>query len=306
MYTKISVYLLAALLAATGFVASLADYHHGDLVPTARRAQFHGQRTHWHDLTARHCPKFGEDHAVAVPIPKPTSWREDDEYKISLSFEGDRHHRVAPGHVQVHPRGARRPVANAGRGKRTSRFDKDNKRGDEELGVVPMLDIEITHGRGEIRAVKADTVAVGRKYLKTHRSLVEEFHNHTLWPKHLLVRYRWTEKTDVDAKFGSTVLLGMCAAVGVGCLISACAAYNGSIADFVGRRASPSRTEFSTGRRSWREHGGHGNGRHGGTGSHSTSDGRRGDRRWTDRRAWAESMREHAYARGGYAKVRIV
>ncbi|ACO62440.1 predicted protein, partial [Micromonas commoda] len=173
-----SVYLLAALLAATGFELATADYHHGDLVPTARRAQFHGQRTHWHDLTARHCPKFGEDHAVAVPIPKPTSWREDDEYKISLSFEGDRH---LTGWLL---------------------------RGDEDPGVVPMLDIEITHGRGEIRAVKADTVAVGRKYLKTHRSLVEEFHNHTVWPKHLLVRYRWTEKTDVDAKFSSTVLLG--------------------------------------------------------------------------------------------------
>ena len=107
---------------------------------------------------------------------------EDDEYKISLSFEGDRH---LTGWLLVMSKSIREAhetaVANAGRGKRTSRFDKDNKRGDEDPGVVPMLDIEITHGRGEIRAVKADTVAVGRKYLKTHRSLVEEFHNHTVW-----------------------------------------------------------------------------------------------------------------------------
>ena len=34
MYTKISVYLLAALLAATGFELATADYHHGDLVPS--------------------------------------------------------------------------------------------------------------------------------------------------------------------------------------------------------------------------------------------------------------------------------
>jgi hypothetical protein len=299
MYTKISVYLLAALLAATGFVPSLADYHHGDLVPTARRAQFHGQRTHWHDLTARHCPKFGEDHAVAVPIPKPTSWREDDEYKISLSFEGDRH---LTGWLLVMSKSIREAheeaVANAGRGKRTSRFDKDNKRGDEELGVVPMLDIEITHGRGEIRAVKADTVAVGRKYLKTHRSLVEEFHNHTVWPKHLLVRYRWTEKTDVDAKFGSAVLLGMCAAVGVGCLISACAAYNGSIADFVDDIFAEEDGVFDDADAVGGKHGGHGGtgGRHGGTGGRHASyddDGSTGV---------GGAMRATAYARGGYAK----
>ena len=293
MYTKISVYLLVALLAATWFEPSLADYHHGDLVPTARRAQFHGQRTHWHDLTARHCPKFGEDHAVAVPIPKPTSWREDDEYKISLSFEGDRH---LTGWLLVMSKSIREAheeaVANAGRGKRTSRFDKDNKRGDEDPGVVPMLDIEITHGRGEIRAVKADTVAVGRKYLKTHRSLVEEFHNHTVWPKHLLVRYRWTEKTDVDAKFSSTVLLGTCAAVGVGCLISACAAYNGSIADFVDDVFADADGTFEDAYTA----GGGRRGARGGTGGRHASyddDGSTGV---------GGAMRDTAYARGGYAK----
>ena len=133
---------------------------------------------------------------------------------------------------------------------------------------------------------------MGRKYLKTHRSLVEEFHNHTVWPKHLLVRYRWTEKTDVDAKFSSTVLLGVCAAVGVGCLISACAAYNGSIADFVDDVFAESDGTFEDAYAA----GGGRHGARGGTGGRHASyddDGSTGV---------GGAMRDTAYARGGYAK----
>ena len=114
-------------------------------------------------------------------------------------------------------------------------------------------------------------------------------------PKHLLVRYRWTEKTDVDAKFGSTVLLGMCAAVGVGCLISACAAYNGSIADFVDDIFAEEDGVFDDADAVGGKHGGTG-GRHGGTGGRHAScddDGSTGV---------GGAMRATAYARGGYAK----
>lgn len=47
------------------------NFHPGDFVQTSRRGQFHGQRTHWHDLLGRHCPKFGEYNVIALPIPKP-------------------------------------------------------------------------------------------------------------------------------------------------------------------------------------------------------------------------------------------
>lgn len=49
----------------------LGNFHPGDFVQTSRRAQFHGQRTHWHDLLGRHCPKFGQYNVVAIPLPKP-------------------------------------------------------------------------------------------------------------------------------------------------------------------------------------------------------------------------------------------
>jgi len=55
------------------------------------------KRTHWHDLLGRHCPRFGMDKVVAVPLPKPVDmWPdaslENFEYKLSLSFDGERYH----------------------------------------------------------------------------------------------------------------------------------------------------------------------------------------------------------------------
>ncbi|KAK3244456.1 hypothetical protein CYMTET_45929, partial [Cymbomonas tetramitiformis] len=67
-----------------------ADYHAGDFVPMARRAQFHGTRTQWHDVLGRHCPRFGQDSTVVVPLPKPVGLGQNDDYKLSLSFEGER------------------------------------------------------------------------------------------------------------------------------------------------------------------------------------------------------------------------
>ena len=84
-----SVVLALALCAPS---PARADFHRGDLVPTSRRAQFHGERTAWHDLLATHCPTFDRDGVVAVPLPRPTNLSDDDAYKIRLSFDSDRHH----------------------------------------------------------------------------------------------------------------------------------------------------------------------------------------------------------------------
>ena len=84
------------------------------------------------------------------------------------------------------------------------------------------------------------------------------------------------------------MLLGMCAAVGVGCLISACAAYNGSIADFVDDIFAEEDGVFDDADAV--------GGKHGGTGGRHVSyddDGSTGV---------GGAMRATAYARGGYAK----
>lgn len=46
---------LLLVLATLSPSPAAGDFHRGDLVPTARRAQFHGSRTHWHDLLGRGC-----------------------------------------------------------------------------------------------------------------------------------------------------------------------------------------------------------------------------------------------------------
>ena len=112
--------LLACLLLAA--VGSKANFGDGDFVPAMRRGQFHGvsvilvwarggrnsatgaqgrrqtpalapppppqHRTHWHDVLAHHCPKFGVDRLVAVPIPQPIGFLAADDYKVQFSFDG--------------------------------------------------------------------------------------------------------------------------------------------------------------------------------------------------------------------------
>ena len=73
------------------FAIARGDFHRGDLIASSRRAQFHGQRTQWHDLLARHCPTFGVDRVVAVALPRPLELKEQDDYKLALAFDHDRH-----------------------------------------------------------------------------------------------------------------------------------------------------------------------------------------------------------------------
>ena len=44
-------------------------------------------RTEWHDLLGRHCPRFAWDSVAVLPLPEPTEWHVEDEYKLMLSFD---------------------------------------------------------------------------------------------------------------------------------------------------------------------------------------------------------------------------
>ena len=101
-----------------------------------------------------------------------------DDYKLALAFDGDRF--MTPWLAVM---GGRAPA-------------------------VPMVDVHLTHGGGTVRAVKAKVVPVPEIVQIMHRSVVEEFGNESHWPKHVLVRYQWTEEVEVDATAGAYVLLG--------------------------------------------------------------------------------------------------
>jgi hypothetical protein len=45
------------------------------------------QRTEWHDLLGRHCPRFGKYQIVTFPLQRPQQWAPQDDYKLMLSFD---------------------------------------------------------------------------------------------------------------------------------------------------------------------------------------------------------------------------
>ena len=201
----------AAWLVACAALCALrlcdAEYHVGDFVPTARRAQFHGvraavcrsdrsapergprlqSRTQWHDLLGRHCPKFGHSKTVrprrrrrrppasltahsqvAVPLPRPVGFAAGDEYKLALAFDGDRF--------------------------LTQWLPVLGRRAPE----VPLLQVELvrrsgarsprcahtpraqTHTGGYISAVHASSQAVPASYLRIHAELIQVRPQHKL------------------------------------------------------------------------------------------------------------------------------
>lgn len=104
--------LLVLLLSAC--IANARTFHDGEYVTTARRSQFRQvltavlvcmsrpsshvgkltptrlpmqQRTEWHDLLGRYCPRFGRHQVVTIPIQRPSKWVPEDDYKLMLSFD---------------------------------------------------------------------------------------------------------------------------------------------------------------------------------------------------------------------------
>jgi len=64
----------SSVVAVMATVMPRADYHAGDFIPTARKGQFQGTRTQWHDLIGRHCPRFAQDRTVMLPLPRPVGY----------------------------------------------------------------------------------------------------------------------------------------------------------------------------------------------------------------------------------------
>lgn len=181
-----------------------ASYHTGDVVPASRRAQFHGQRTQWHDLLGRHCPRFGHSKTVAIPLPQPVGFLPGDDYKLALSFEGDRLH--TPWLTLLGNSALEVPLV--------------------EVTLVRLLPscsavlVQVCRAAhppawkqaftgGVVRAVRAQTVPMPASFLQLHQELVAEFNNATVWPKHALVLYQWREEARVDVAAGLIIVLVM-------------------------------------------------------------------------------------------------
>eukprot|EP00899_Mesostigma_viride_P027498 jgi/Mesvir1/7933/Mv11855-RA.1 len=172
-------YLTVVVLATCSlFHECCATFRDGDSVPMARRGQYHGTRTHWHDALGRHCPKFNVDTMVALPIPKPVGFQEEDVYKLSLAFAGDRY--LLPWMLIFGP----------------------------GVDKLPHIHVDMVHSAGELRAVRSTVTPVSDHYAALHVDLEEQYRNATHWPKHVLVSYRWVQASEVDLNTGLYVLFG--------------------------------------------------------------------------------------------------
>jgi len=166
------VWLLAGCL-----TASLA-YNAGEIVPMARRGQYHNMRTEWHDALGRHCPRFAASQEVVLPIPRPVGYTNGEPYKMSLMLGREKY--VTTWLLIM---GLRKIQ-------------------------VPMVDMELQHFGGELRGVRATVVPLPPDYLQQHLEVARQFQNSTHWPKHIMIRYKWVEHKEVDVTLGLTLLFG--------------------------------------------------------------------------------------------------
>eukprot|EP00243_Klebsormidium_subtile_P009042 TRINITY_DN4415_c0_g1_i2.p1 TRINITY_DN4415_c0_g1~~TRINITY_DN4415_c0_g1_i2.p1 ORF type:complete len:224 (+),score=35.90 TRINITY_DN4415_c0_g1_i2:260-931(+) len=167
---------LLPLLYLASIIGLANAYTFGDLVPTQRRGQYHKLRTHWHDALGRHCPRFGVDRLVVLPIPKPTGYQDDDTYKLSLSFGREKY--LTPWVTLLSPKAK----------------------------SLPIIEVELSWSGTELKGVRARVDELPEEFEATHAQLKEEYSKPDHWPKHVMVRYTWREKSDVDVNTGLLVL----------------------------------------------------------------------------------------------------
>ncbi|PSC71398.1 ATP-dependent helicase deoxyribonuclease subunit B [Micractinium conductrix] len=199
---RLALRCLAALLLGVA-AARATEFQESDFVPAARRAQFHGQRTHWHDILGSHCPKFGVKRLVAVPLPQPQGYKAADEYKLQLSFDGDSH--VTPWLAII----------------------------GKHAASPPYVEVELVRTGSEIKSVSAQVFALDAEDQRDHAPLVKEFLNATHWPKHLLVHYTWRTQLDEDEESGLLVLFSAGAFVALLLGLNVARTYRDKLAAFL-------------------------------------------------------------------------
>merc|ERR550537_117492 len=70
-----------------------------------------------------------------------------------------------------------------------------------------MLHLRMGHDVNHLRSVKVELEEVPAFYARNHHEELAQFFNVSHWPKHVLVKYSWTEVVAVDANAGLTFLL---------------------------------------------------------------------------------------------------
>jgi len=172
---------LAAAAAVLGLCGGArGEFRPGEAVPLARRAEFGGRRTLWHDVLGRHTPHFARDRWVALPLPEPREFAAGADYKLSLSFDGGRH---LTGWLPLLPGG-----------------------GGAAAPSVPVLHVTLEHSgprllgvRAVVERLDARGEAFAQAFWASHDEAEAEWVKGR-WPKHLVIDYRWEERAETDAE----------------------------------------------------------------------------------------------------------
>ncbi|KVI03236.1 uncharacterized protein LOC112513738 [Cynara cardunculus var. scolymus] len=170
--------ILALLLLLLSMISDSAAYRPGDIVPMSKMGQYHSSRTVWHDMIGRHCPIFGVNREVLVPISKPTGFTGADPYKISFQVGKEKYY--IPWLLVI------------------------NRKSSE----VPMIDVHLRYSGSDFLGVTAKVVDMPHHYVELHPDIGKQFWDAQIWPKHVLVRYTWEEQSEIDVTSGFYVLFG--------------------------------------------------------------------------------------------------
>ncbi|XP_023739855.1 uncharacterized protein LOC111887954 [Lactuca sativa] len=176
--TMISTFNVLLALLLSSMILDCAAYRPGDIVPMSKMGQYHSSRTVWHDMIGRHCPIFGVNREVLVPISKPTGFTGADPYKISFQVGKEKYY--IPWLLVI------------------------NRKSSE----VPMIDVHLRYSGSDFLGVTAKVLDMPHNYVELHSDIGKQFWDTQIWPKHVLVRYTWEEQSEIDVASGFYVLFG--------------------------------------------------------------------------------------------------
>jgi len=114
-----------------------------------------------------------------MPIPKPSGFSDDDAYKISFQLGREKYQTPW-----------------------LSIIGRQNKE-------VPIIDVTLRYSSGgDFKGVRAEVKDMPKQYLNEHEDIQRKFLDRNDWPKYVLVRYTWVEKSEINVAGGLFVLFG--------------------------------------------------------------------------------------------------
>ncbi|KAH6557259.1 hypothetical protein KP509_1Z125200 [Ceratopteris richardii] len=160
MYSNVG-WLLFLLVCCCALPYTCFCYKPGDFVPMAIQTQYHSMRSPWEDVLGHHCPRFGIDKEIVLPIPKPTGYTGSDPYKIALQIGKEKFH--------------------------TPWLFVIGRLGSE----IPMIIVKLKYSAGDLQGAVVKLESMPQQYIVKHEAVMKNYWDINRWPKQILIQYQW-------------------------------------------------------------------------------------------------------------------